>query len=266
MTLPLVINYCLILAYARKHIEKRYNGYMRRYAPYVLLALFIIAVLLYGFYRGPSVSSILSFTLPPGSSPSEAQVAAVLRTVPLNDTFTVGDAITVALVVDTKGVSINAVGGNITYSSDNVEIIDISTTDSIINYWVQEPRFSNASGTASFSGVVLSPGFTGSAGNIITLSFKAKRAGKTSIDITDAQVLANDGLGTNILTDVVPGTLVVKDKQTQRMDINGNGKVDLSDASILISYWGTSDAKSDLNGDGIVNLKDLSILAAKFVK
>ena len=262
MTLPLVINYCLILAYARKHIEKRYNGYMRRYAPYVLLALFIIAVLLFAFYRSPV--SILSFKF--DSSPSEAQVAAVLRAVPSNGIFTVGDTVAVALVVDTKGASVNAVGGNIAYSPDSVEIIDISTSDSIINYWVQEPRFSNASGTASFSGVVLSPGFTGSAGNIITLSFKAKRAGKTNIDITDAQVLANDGLGTNILTDVVPGTLVVKDKQTQRMDINGNGKVDLSDASILISYWGTSDAQSDLNGDGIVNLKDLSMLAAKFVK
>ena len=238
---------------------------MRRYVPYVLFALFIIAVLLYGFYRGPSVSSILSFTLP-GSSPSEAQVAAVLRAVPSNGIFTVGDMIAVALVVDTKGVSINAVEGNVTYSSDTVEIIDISTADSIIKYWVREPRFSNASSTVSFSGVVLSPGFMGSAGNIITLSFKAKRAGKTSIDITDAQVLANDGLGTNILTDVVPGTLVVKDKQTQKLDINGNGKVDLSDVSILISYWGTDNAQSDLSGDGIVNLKDLSMLAAKFVK
>ena len=237
---------------------------MRRYVPYVvLLALLSIVVLFYSLYRGPV--SILSFKLFDSSS-SEAQVAAVLRAVPLNDTFTVGDAITVALVVDTKGVSINAVGGNIAYSSDNVEIIDVSTSDSIINYWVQEPKFSNASGTASFSGVVLSPGFTGSAGNIVTLSFKAKRPGKTSIDITDAQVLANDGLGTNILTDVIPGTLVVKDKQTQRMDINGNGKVDLSDASILIFHWGTNDAQSDLNGDGIVNLKDLSMWAAKFTK
>lgn len=235
---------------------------MRRYIPYVLLAFLVVAVLSYGFYRDSTVSSILSFKLP-GSSSSEMQVAAVLRAVPSGNNFTVGDTITVALVVDTKGVSINAVGGIITYSPDSVEIVDTFKTDSIINYWVQEPTFSNASGTASFSGVVLSPGFTGSAGNIITLSFKAKRAGETNIDITDAQVLANDGLGTNILTDVVPGTLVVKNKQTQKLDINGNGKVDLSDASILIFHWGTNDAKSDVNGDGIVNLKDLSILAAK---
>jgi hypothetical protein len=227
---------------------------MRRYAPYLLLTLLVVVVLFYSFYRGSPVSSILSFKLP-GSSPSEAQVAAVLRAVPLNDTFTVDDAIAVALVVDTKGVSINAVRGNIAYSPDSVEIIDISTADSIINYWVREPKFSNASSTVSFSGVVLPPGFMGSAGNIVTLSFKAKRPGKTSIDITDAQVLANDGLGTNILTAVVPGTLIVKDKQTQK-----------SDASILIFHWGTNDARSDLNGDGIVNLKDLSILAAKFAK
>ena len=231
----------------------------------MLLAFLVSAVLLYGLYQGSPVSSILSFTSP-GSSPSEAQVAAVLRAVPSDGSLTVGDTIAVALVVDTKGVSVNAVGGNIAYWPDSVEIIDISRADSIIKYWIQEPRFSNASSTASFSGVVLSPGFMGSAGNIVTISFKAKRAGKTIIDITDAQVLANDGLGTNILTDVVPGTLVVKDKQTQKLDINGNGKVDLSDVSILISYWGTDNAQSDLSGDGIVNLKDLSMLAAKFVK
>ena len=241
---------------------------MRRYLPYVFAFLIVVvAVLIAGPLRGfdSPISSILSFKLLDSSS-SEKQAAAVLRAVPSGSNFTVGNTITVTLLLDTKGVPINAVEGDITYSSDNVEIIDISKTDSIINYWVQGPQFSIASGTASFSGVVLSPGFTGSAGQIITLSFKAKRTGRTDIDIANAQVLANDGLGTNILTDVIPGTLVVNDKQTQKLDIDGNGKVDISDVSILIFHWGTNNAKSDLNGDGTINLKDLSILVAKFAK
>lgn len=43
-------------------------------------------------------------------------------------------------------------------------------------------------------------------------------------------------------------------------DINGDGKVNLIDFSILLFHWGTSNAIADLNGDGKVNLTDFSIL------
>jgi hypothetical protein len=43
-------------------------------------------------------------------------------------------------------------------------------------------------------------------------------------------------------------------------DLNGDGKVNLADFSILLYYWGTSTPLADLNGDGKVDLQDLSIL------
>ncbi len=43
-------------------------------------------------------------------------------------------------------------------------------------------------------------------------------------------------------------------------DINGDGKVNLIDFSILLTGWGTSAPKADLNCDGKVNLADFSIL------
>ncbi len=43
-------------------------------------------------------------------------------------------------------------------------------------------------------------------------------------------------------------------------DINGDGKVNLVDFSILLTSWGTSNANADLNCDGKVNLADFSIL------
>jgi cysteine-rich repeat protein len=43
-------------------------------------------------------------------------------------------------------------------------------------------------------------------------------------------------------------------------DLNGDGKVNLADFSILLYYWGTHTSFADLNGDGIVDLPDLSIL------
>ena len=43
-------------------------------------------------------------------------------------------------------------------------------------------------------------------------------------------------------------------------DINGDGKVNLVDFSILLFHWGTSDDIADLNEDGKVSLTDFSIL------
>src|SRR5690349_7650235 len=48
-------------------------------------------------------------------------------------------------------------------------------------------------------------------------------------------------------------------------DLNGDGKVNLSDLSILLTnYDKTNAAKGDINGDGSVNLTDLSILLSQF--
>ncbi len=49
-------------------------------------------------------------------------------------------------------------------------------------------------------------------------------------------------------------------------DINGDGKVTLTDLSILLSGYGKTTAQGDLNGDGTVNLSDLSILLSNFGK
>lgn len=43
-------------------------------------------------------------------------------------------------------------------------------------------------------------------------------------------------------------------------DLNGDGKVNLVDFSILLTHWGTNYAADDLNGDGTVDLPDLSIM------
>ena len=43
-------------------------------------------------------------------------------------------------------------------------------------------------------------------------------------------------------------------------DLNNDGYVNLTDFSILLFYWNTSNANADLNDDGIVNLTDFSIM------
>ena len=45
-----------------------------------------------------------------------------------------------------------------------------------------------------------------------------------------------------------------------RADLNGDGKVNLVDFSIMLTFWNTGDADADINADGTVNLSDFSIL------
>ncbi len=47
-------------------------------------------------------------------------------------------------------------------------------------------------------------------------------------------------------------------------DINGDGVVNIFDASILASRWGTSDPDADLNGNGVVDIFDASIMASNW--
>ena len=46
----------------------------------------------------------------------------------------------------------------------------------------------------------------------------------------------------------------------KRSDINKDGKVQLTDFSILLFNWGTDSTESDINIDGRVNLTDFSIM------
>ncbi len=43
-------------------------------------------------------------------------------------------------------------------------------------------------------------------------------------------------------------------------DLNGDGSVNITDLSIFLTYWGTSNSTADINHDGTVNITDLSIL------
>ncbi len=47
-------------------------------------------------------------------------------------------------------------------------------------------------------------------------------------------------------------------------DINGDGVVNIFDASILASRWGTNDPDADLNGNGVVDIFDASIMASNW--
>jgi hypothetical protein len=240
-----------------------------KYIFVIILILIIVAVvILYGCDKLTPRQGLLSFKVANDPN-SEKLTAAILLLMPTTGKFYVGDTISVSLFVDAFNQSINTIEGKINFPQDKLEIISLSKTDSILILWTQEPSFSNEDGTVIFTGGLPSPGFTGIAGLIMTISFKVKGEGNAVISIEDAQVLANDGFGTNILTDTTPADLTLLKPEVKKAtaDINKDNKVDSVDVSILLANWGVpKNPKADLNGDGIVNSKDVSILLSKWTR
>ena len=128
--------------------------------------------------------------------------AASLYFSPSSGTYQTGRNFTVSVDAQSS-VALNAASGVVTFPTDKLEAIGVSKVASIFNLWIQEPSFSNAGtlGNVRFEGIVLNPGFTGD-GKLISVTFRVKSAGEANLAFSSGSVLANDGLGTNILSNL----------------------------------------------------------------
>lgn len=131
--------------------------------------------------------------------------AATLKVTPASGTYTVGQNFSVTVSASSSAQALNAVSGSLGFSKDSMEIVSVSKVNSIFNLWVKEPSYSNQSGTASFEGVALNPGFKGAGGKLLSYTFKVKKAGTGSVKINTASVLANDGNGTELFSGAESG-------------------------------------------------------------
>ena len=164
--------------------------------------------------EGQRTSTILALTLGFsillsvfGSFTGQANAAsASLYLSPSTGSYTVGNTFLVQVKLNSGGVAVNAADGTLVFDPDKLEVTKITKTNSIFNLWVQEPTFSNSVGTIDFAGGMPSPGFTGSAGTIVNITFRAKVSGNANLTFAVGSVLADDGKGTNILTNMGSGS------------------------------------------------------------
>jgi hypothetical protein len=115
----------------------------------------------------------------------------------------------VRVVVDPGGSSVNAAEGTLSFNPRELSVVSVTRSNSIFNLWVEEPSYSNSAGTIAFSGGVPS-GYSGGRGTVMNVTFRAAGAGSARVSFTNGSVLANDGRGTNILTDMSGGTYTIQ--------------------------------------------------------
>ncbi|MFA6524625.1 MAG: cohesin domain-containing protein [Candidatus Paceibacterota bacterium] len=142
--------------------------------------------------------------------------AATIQTTPSTGSYKVGDTFKVDVTVSSPDKAINAVSGILSFPKDKLQFISISKTSSILSIWAQEPSYydSGENGNISFEGVIPNPGFTGTRGKILSVTFKVKATWQAELSFSSASVLANDGLGTNVLTNSLPGIFTLNSSVT----------------------------------------------------
>ena len=139
--------------------------------------------------------------------------AAALRVTPDTGVYQVGGTFTARVQIATQGQAVNAAEGTLKFNPNELSVVSVTRSGSIFNLWVTEPTFSNSAGTVNFSGGVPT-GYTGSVGNVLSVTFRVKNAGSPRVSFTDGSVLANDGRGTNILTSMTGGSYTARAAST----------------------------------------------------
>jgi hypothetical protein len=173
-------------------------------------------------------------------------------------------------------VPVNALDIEIEYLPDAVNVLSIDKAQSVLTIWTKEPVI--GANTISLSGGTFRRGFVGEH-LIATIKVEAKSSGQTEFMVSDAELLAGDGLGTPV---AVTGTgeasrtsFYIYDQNEDpakisasldmrlNPDIDGDGKVSLRDISTFMSAWHTKQTRYDFNSDGRMNFIDFSIILAK---
>lgn len=147
---------------------------------------------------------VASFLLP------SATFAASLDLSPIQTSIGAAGTFTETVFVSSTDQAMNAISGTISFPTELLQVVSVSKSGSVLSLWVQDPTYSNSDGTISWSGVVPNPGFTGGRGRVFSIQFRAKKAGAASVSFSSSsQVLANDGNGSDILSDTGSASVTI---------------------------------------------------------
>lgn len=143
----------------------------------------------------------------------------VLYISPSTESYYVGKVFNATLFITSLGEPINTIEGTLIFSRNTLELINVSKAGSVMNIWLSGPTFSNKDGRVDFSGGIPTPGFKGSGGIVLNLTFRAVADGPASITWERSTVLANDGKGTEIVATTEDANHIIN-----RLTGTGGGK------------------------------------------
>ncbi len=195
------------------------------------------------------------------------------------------DEVTIVDVNLNTNIPIDATGATIRFPNDTFSVVAISKENSFFDLWTEETTIKEGMGEIIFSGGTTDrEGHIGT-GTIMTLTLKAKKEGEAMLSFDNVRIFPHDGTGKQVQHESRSLTYTIETKsvssqqpqsqapsgtpqeavQKPASDLTGDGRVTLSDLSILmVGMISSYNARYDLNTDGAVSLSDLSILLSHF--
>ncbi len=176
-------------------------------------------------------------------------------------------------VTITAHVPINAIDLVIAYPKNQIVVESIDIGTSVITLWTEEPYAED--GNIYLRGGTFRKGFIGEH-TIARIRARAIEPGEARILIEDTQLVAGDGLGTEVkavsdstyneakilVTADAEGKITGEASISIITDTDSDGDVDLADITAFMSAWFTKKSLYDFNGDGRMTFMDFSILLA----
>ena len=138
--------------------------------------------------------------------PVQAQTVSLVSS---KGTFAVGERVTVTVLIDSEGRSLNTVGGTVSVPTD-FSISEVRYGNSIVSLWIQQPTINKTDNAISFAGGIPG-GFNSSSGTLLTFYITSEKADRATLRLRDVKVLLNDGAGTEAVTRTHPLLLTVLD-------------------------------------------------------
>jgi hypothetical protein len=171
---------------------------------------------------------------------------------------------------------VNAVSLRVAFPTEHMEVLGIDKGQSVITLWANDPSVNN--GVVTLEGGTFRKGFVGKH-LIATINVKAKSLGQASIITQSANLLAGDGKGTELRTNIDTNgkkVVTIGDASGETItgeavvvlvtDVNGDTKITLADISAFMTEWVKQNNRYDFNDDGLMTFRDFSILLASYFK
>ncbi|MEI8361170.1 MAG: hypothetical protein WCG01_03515 [bacterium] len=118
------------------------------------------------------------------------------------------------VLTSSQDQAINAVSGSIYFPNDKLVVESLTVGGSVVNFWLKEPSFSNATGVINFEGIALNPGYQGVGGRIFSIHFKVKSVGEATLKFASGSILANDGQASEILSGTGDAQILITDEKS----------------------------------------------------
>jgi len=135
-------------------------------------------------------------------------LAADLIIIPSGATLGLNQTLTVDVKINSGDTSINAAQGVLKFDPTILQVKSISKTNSIFNFWLSEPNFSNTDGKIQFLGGT-PDGVAGGALQVLRIVFTTSGVGSGDLTFMDSSITAADGSGKNIVANKSGAVFVV---------------------------------------------------------